>query len=447
MLPVATRCALPEAQQPRLYYGWIVVLASALIFMIGAGVFFYGFGTFFNPIREHFGWAAAVTAGAFTLYRLEGGIAAPVVGFLVDRHGPRKLMLAGLLVMGIGFVLMSRVNTIWTFYLAFIVASIGFSAGVGVVGMTAVSNWFVKKRGRALGITMAGAGLAGVMAPVLHWLIDSFGWRTALVVIAVAIWALCLPLAALIRSRPEEYGLLPDGERPRPQSAQQPAPALNAAATRASAAKESARGEVNVTWKDAVRTRTFWFLALASGFSNLTTSGTIVLVIPHLENVGISPGLAALAITFITVVSIIGRLGGGWFADRYDKRYIMALGLAMQAVGVLVLAFVDAAWMIIPFVLLYAPGYGATIPIRPALAGEAFGRKAFGAIQGSVQGVMTLLSVPGPLMGGLFFDATGSYSWAFLVFAAVTVVAVPCALLITPAASTPATSPVPSAVS
>jgi MFS family permease len=428
--------------QPRIYYGWIVVVASSVIFLVGSGVFFYGFGTFFNPIKNEFGWSATITAAAFTFYRLEGGVAAPIVGFLVDKLGPKRIMVAGLFVMGIGFILMSRINSIPTFYLTFILTSIGFSAGVGVVGMTAVSNWFVKKRGRALGVTMAGAGLAGIIAPLLHFMINHWGWRDTLVVVAIAVWVICIPMALLVRNRPEEYGLLPDGDAPAPSSAGRAASASTASSPQN--AKPAANLEAELTWGQAFRTRTFWLLAFASGFSNLTTSGATVLVIPHLENVGVNPGIAALSITFITVGSIAGRLLGGALGDKFDKRYILAVGLTMQATGVLLLSFVHAAWMIIPFILLYAPGYGAAIPIRPAIAGQAFGRKAFGSIQGSIQGVMTFLSVPGPLLGGYIYDQTGSYAWAFIIFAVFNVLAVPCALLITLKARKSAVSaPVP----
>ena len=328
-------------RKPKLFYGWIVVLSSSLMFLFGAGVFFYGFGTFFNPIREEFGWSSAITAGAFTLYRLEGGIAAPVVGFGVERYGPRRLMIIGILIMGAGFLMMSTTNSVLFFYVTFLVTSLGFSAAVGIVGQTAVSNWFIKKRSQALGLTMAGAGLAVVIAPLLQYLISQHGWRAALVIIGLMVWAILLPLAGLVRGYPEEYGLFPDGIEPTDTTSN-----LNPSD------KESQKlNEINVPWRPALKTRTFWLLALTSGISNLATSGITVLVIPHLENVGVQPSTAALAITLITVVSVIGRLGGGWIGDHFDKRHILAIGLILQAIGTLVLARVTTTWMILPFIL------------------------------------------------------------------------------------------------
>lgn len=412
---------MANIRKSKFFYGWIVVLSTSLMFLFGAGVFFYGFGTFFNPIREEFGWSSAITAGAFTLYRLEGGIAAPAIGFGVERYGPRKLMVVGILIMGAGFLMMSITNSVLFFYVTFLVTSLGFSAAVGIVGQTAVSNWFITKRSQALGLTMAGAGLAGVIAPLLQYLISQYGWRAALVIIGIMVWAILLPLAGLVRGYPEEYGLLPDGVEPDDN-----APDLNQLNQ-----QHQETSEIDIPWKPALKTRTFWLLAFTSGISNLATSGITVLVIPHLENVGVRASTAALAITFITLVSVVGRLGGGWIGDHFDKRHILAIGLLLQGLGALVLARVTATWMIAPFVLLYAPGYGATIPIRPAIAAEAFGRASFGSIQGLLQGVMTFISVPGPLLGGLIFDITDSYSLGFLVFGIATLAIAPTALLIT----------------
>ena len=267
---------------------------------------------------------------------------------------------------------------------------------------------------------MAGAGLAGVIAPLLQYLISQHGWRAALVIIGLMVWAILLPLAGLVRGYPEEYGLFPDGIEPTDTTSN-----LNPSD------KESQKlNEINVPWRPALKTRTFWLLALTSGISNLATSGITVLVIPHLENVGVQPSTAALAITLITVVSVIGRLGGGWIGDHFDKRHILAIGLILQAIGTLVLARVTTTWMILPFILFYAPGYGTTIPVRPAIAAEAFGRASFGSIQGLLQGVMTFISVPGPLLGGLIFDITGSYSLGFLIFGVATLAIAPTALWI-----------------
>lgn len=420
-----------DRRRPKLFYGWVMAWAVALISYVTDGSFFYGFGTFFNPIRNEFGWGAAVTAAAFTVHRLQGGIAAPLVGFFIDRLGPRRFMVFGLVAVGTGFVLLSQINSMLTFYLALFVVSFGFSAGIYGGGMAAVANWFIKKRARAISIVTIGAGLSGTVAPVLRFLIDHYGWRTTAIIVGVAVWVICVPLASLIRHRPEQYGYLPDGDDPQ----------ATAARGKVEPGRGSERGlwkgpggaqavEQELTWGQVVRSRNFWLLALANGLSNLTMSTTFVLAIPHLENVGIRAQTAAFAITLITLTSILGRLFVGWLGDRLDKRYLLAGAVTLQGLGVLIFAQVSALWMIIPFALLFSPGYGAGIPLRPALVAECFGRRVFASASGSLQGVITFMTMGAPFLGGLIFDLTGSYRLAFLLFGLLTLLAGPVLLSI-----------------
>jgi len=397
---------------PRIFYGWWIVAACAGVIYYGGGVFFYGFGVFFNPIREEFGWTAATAALAFSLYRLEAGIGAPFVGFLVDRFGPRALMLFGSVVVGLGFILLSRINSVLTFYATFLVLSFGFSFSMGPVGSVAVINWFARKRGKALGVLMVGAGLTGTLAPVLAWLIHTYQWRTTLVMVGVGAWIVCLPLSMLVRHRPEKYGMLPDGD---------PAPTETTQPDKENGAFEEIEG---VHWLQAVTSfRAFWFLAIAGTLSGAAISSAILLLVPHLESVGVPREQAALAITFLTLISLVGRLGLAWLADYVDKRYLLAFAFVIQAVGLVILAYVTEFWMIFPFLIFFGPGYGGGIPLRPILLAEYFGRRYFGTIQGLQQTVMTVGGIAGPFVAAWIFDVDGSYQKAWLLFAAVTLVA------------------------
>jgi MFS family permease len=180
-------------KKKKLFYGWWIVLVSSVLNFFIGGVFFYGFTVFFNPIRKTFGWSAAATSVAFIFQRLELGLLAPVAGLLVDRIGPRVMMIWGWIIIGLGYVLMSRIDSLWSFYGAFIIIAIGVSFGTFVVMNAAVANWFTRKRSRALSLIYVGFGASGVLVPLVGWLIHQFEWRTTLVIIGVGSWIICVP--------------------------------------------------------------------------------------------------------------------------------------------------------------------------------------------------------------------------------------------------------------
>ena len=205
------RIATAVSHRAGFFFGWWVVFASAAITFLTGGTFFYGFGALFNPISDEFGWSRASISFAFSLRSEVGGLAAPRVGFLMDRVGSRRLMVSGAALVALGFVLLSRIETLWGFYAAVIIIAIGMSATGGPVGMVAIAHWFRRRRGRALAMMTVGAGASGVMVLVLAALIAAVGWRDALVIMAIVQLAICLPLAMSIRNRPQEMGLLVDG--------------------------------------------------------------------------------------------------------------------------------------------------------------------------------------------------------------------------------------------
>jgi sugar phosphate permease len=197
---------------PRIFYGWWIVVASTVAAGLSGGLYFFGFSTFFLPLIQDFSWSRAALSGAFSFSKLEGGIMGPVGGFLVDRLGPRTVMLAGVSLMGAGFILISRIDSLVTFYLVFIFfIAAGCTIGLQQAPMVAVANWFIQKRGLAMGIVTSGMGLGGLAVPFLAWLIVSSGWRTAAVVSGLAVWVVGIPLALAMRHRPEDQGLLADG--------------------------------------------------------------------------------------------------------------------------------------------------------------------------------------------------------------------------------------------
>jgi MFS family permease len=200
-----------------MFYGWWIVAANAVITFWVAGTFFYSFGAFINPLKNAFGWSTAQIALAFSIRSAEAGPIAPVAGYFVDRFGARAVTIFGVPVTELGFFLLSRINSLAAFYSAYMVIALGTSLCLTITPMTNIANWFIKKRGRALGLFAVGAGLGGLMVPLVTWLLDLYGWRITLVIIAIGTWLVCLPLALILRHRPEKYNLLPDGEETCPE--------------------------------------------------------------------------------------------------------------------------------------------------------------------------------------------------------------------------------------
>ena len=394
-----------------IFYGWWIVLSNAAISYYIGGTYFYGFSAFFEPIRETFRWTYAQTSAGFSLQQLEAGVAAPLTGVLADRLGPRKIIFFGCLIMGLAFILFSRVDSLLSFYAAFILLSLGLSGSSYGIAYVAAAHWFRRKLGLALGVVTTGMGLCGTLLPVVVWLISSYGWRTALIIVGVGMWVIALPLSLVIRHRPEPYGYLPDGEEPR--------------ATSPRATTALPEEERSFTLKEALRSRAYWHIAGMMACTQLIWSAIFVHIIPYLESVGVAKSTAAWAVAALTVLSLVGRLGFGWWADRMDKRHGLALSAGLASVGVLVLAAVSQEWHVIIFLLIFSPGYGGVMPLRPALQREYFGAKAFGSIQGVMMGTITVTGFLSPLMVGYLRDVTGDYRLGLVLVGLLSLLAVP----------------------
>ncbi len=403
------------------FYGWWVVVVSVIMFMFIGGISVYGFSAFFDPIINEMGWSRAETSLAFSLRGVESSITAPLIGFFIDRLGARRCIFIGIVIIGASFLLMSRVSNVLTFYISFLLLSLGTSAGVSNAQYAAVANWFRRRRALALGIVASGFGLCGIMSPVLVYLIDTYTWRTTLLILGPAILVLGLPLSLLIRHRPEPYGLHPDGDK------EDPATVTTTSTPRG---KMVNSGEDGLTWRECLATRTFWLMTLFTFFSGFAQSAINVLNISHLVNVGIPRDTAGWAVTGITASSLIGRLGFAWLGDRYSKKKLIILAAAMAAAGLFIFAYISAPWMIIPFVLLYGPGYASQIPLYPAIRADLFGLKYYATIGGLLGLGWTICGILAPVLAGWVFDVWGSYRPIWLAYAIATAVAIPFLFLI-----------------
>lgn len=403
-----------------IFYGWWVVLAASMIHFWGAGTFFYSFTAFFNPIVDEFGWTYAAISFAASLRSIEGGIASPLVGFAADRYGARRLLLIGSILGGFGFILFGQINSKWTFYLVFIFLSIGLSLLFPVPGWTAVANWFEKKRGMAMGLLSTAIGASGLLVYFVNWLIGSYGWRSTLMIIGIGTWVIGIPFSLIVRHSPEPYGLIPDGERSEESPLKSPI-------------KEDGTGiSGGFSVREALKTRAFWFIAMTMTLSGATVHAVMVHVMPYLISIDFGREEASLVASLVVFVSACGRFGSGWLSGRMNTRYLLVFGLLLQAMGLFVLAVAQNFWQAIMFVILFGPGYGGVITIRLAIQAEYFGRKAFGAIQGIIMGIVCIGTMSSPLLTGLVYDLYGSYFLAWFVMAIAVFAAIFFALQIRP---------------
>ena len=407
------------------FYGWWVVISTGAIIFVATGAYFYGFSTLVDPFEEEFGWSRALIGGAFSAAVAAEGLASPVVGYLADRFSASRLLMAGVLLVGGGFVLLGQIQAVWQLYAAMVIIAIGTTL-IGLVSWVTIAHWFARKRGRALALATGVVGACGVMVMVLAALISFFGWRSAVVMIGISQVAICIPLALTVRRRPEDVGLLPDGEGHAPdQSLARP----GASPKGESAADRKVEHE-GLTVRQALGTRPFWLLTFASALAWLGGMALIGHLVAFLEeSADFSRGEASAVAMGIPFASLVGRLGFGWLADYVVKRRLLAVAYVLQGAGILIFATTDSPWQAVLFLVVFSVGWGGTIPVLPALEAEYFGLRAFGGIQGLLSGLATLGAFVGPVFAGVVYDVTDSYRPAFLLMTLTTMAAVPAILM------------------
>ena len=401
---------------PGVYEGWIVVgSAACVVLMIGAS-FFYGFGTIFSEVIDEFGWSVAATSLAFSLRSEVGGVAAPFIGVAIDRLGAQKVALGGVIVSALGVLLMSEIQAIWQFYAAMMVIAIGSSAAGGSVGLVAIATWFEARRAFAMSIMTIGGGIGGLLVVGIAALVEEFGWRGALRALAAIMVTVGIAFAVNIRTRPDDHPQPMDGRR---------------------ASADGSIAAVAVRWgmtlRTVMRSRSFIFISAGLILMNFSTTAVVIHQIPYLEReLHVSKAVAGSSVAFFTVFSIVGRVAAGYFGDRLPKRLIMAACCVLVMAGLPILAFADTYLVATAGILVIAPGFGGSIPVRPAMLADYYGTKFFGTINGVTALVTTTGGAIGPWVVGWLVDRTGHYHTGWVVCIAVTAAAIPFFLLASP---------------
>ncbi len=391
------------ASERGIFYGWWIVAASFLILFVTVGIGLYAPPVFLVPLQEHFGWSRAAIAAGSAIAAVVSGFMSPVVGVWIDKYGSRTVMTTGAVLMGAAFVLLSLIHSLWQLYALNMLAAVGITCTAWIPNQTLISNWFVKQRGLAMGAALTGIGFGGlVMAPLAAGLIGRFGWRVAFAGLGTLILVLVVAVVlAIVRSRPGDLGLRPDGGLLAPRDDRAP--------DRLTDADPRAGMELG----QSVRTRAFWILSVANFLAVFASLSIVAHLVAFLTDAGLTSETAAGALGLTVGASVGGRLLFGYLADRFSKRDIMVAGLTVYALATLLLFGIRAAAALPAFVVLFGLGLGGTAVLVPLLAAERFGLLAFGKILGLIMISGTAGAAIGPVLTGRIFDVTGSYHLAF----------------------------------
>ena len=387
----------------RVFYGWWMVGAGFGVQLLIGGLMNQAYGAYVVLLQREFGWSKTALSAGFSLARFEIGLLGPVEGWLVDRFGPRAIMRIGLMLLGVGFMLFSQVNSLTTFYLAFFVMAMGGSLGGFLPLTVAIVNWFRRRRATALALFQSGFAVGGLIVPIVVVALETFGWRGTAFGSGIIVILVGMPLSQVIRHRPEQYGQFVDGK------------------SNAIDADEETDAEDDAddfTPREAVRTASFWLVSLGHGSALLVVSAVMVHLVVHLnENLGYSLGTAALVVTLLTSMQMIGQLTGGILGDRFNKRLIVTGCMVSHMAGLLLVTYATALPMVIGFAVLHGLAWGVRGPLMQAIRADYFGRSSFGVIMGLSSMITMFGNISGPLVAGVLADSTGDYRTGFTLLA------------------------------
>ncbi|MBA7617541.1 L-lactate transporter [subsurface metagenome] len=400
-------------RKPRYFYGWNIVAASLLAHLSYAEHFSSMLGFFFKPLQNEFGWSRSAIAVVQSIARVTEALAAPVVGPIIDRHGPRVLMPIGAIIVGFAMLGITQINAIWQFYLLRgIVVAIGFTFMGHLVTGVAINNWFIQKRGRALAISRLGSNLSNIIfVPVTVFVIAASGWRTMFIIFAVVTWLVVLiPSVILMRRRPEDMGLHPDGIEP------------GTAKTKSSQEEPQSPtsevpSELEPIWnrREVLKTGSFWLLAAAFGIESMAFQGINISLAPYIQDLGYGEAMLASVMTFRAIMQIASLPLMGFLAERANRTYVRVLPFVLQSIAVFLLISAERPTFLWLAVALYGFGLSGVMIVQEVIWANYFGRLSLGMVRSLAFLAAFGLGAAGPIAMNVVFDVLGSYHPAFMV--------------------------------
>ena len=392
------------AQFKGLFYGWWMIAVGCGIRMLGGGFHLYGFTVFFLPITQELGLSRAATSLVFSLARAEGAIEGPLAGYLIDRLGPRPMILAGIVLSGIGYMLLATIESYYGFLVVYLgVISLSFSAGFMHSPMVLANTWFIRRRALAMTLVSSAIGIGGTLiTPLLAFSVYTWGWRWGAFLSGLGLILIGVPIALFVKRSPESLGLLPDGG---PATGDQRA----ANAGRSGSHGTGVHGnEANYTLKEAMRTSTFWMIILATTTRVAVYNAITVHFIPIMVWRGVSEQRAAAMLAAMALMSLPSHLLVGWIADHVSKPRLMGLCMTIGAASIVFLAYGEGEWALWVFTLLFT-FMESIFPVGWATVGDFFGRKSFATIRGTMSFFYLWGPALGPVIAGAVYDLYQSY--------------------------------------
>jgi len=415
-----------------MFYGWWMVAVGCGMRMLGGGFHLYGFTVFFLPITQELGLSRAATSLVFSLARAEGAIEGPLAGYLIDRFGPRPMMLAGVILSGLGYMLLAGIESYYGFLVVYLgVISLSFSAGFMHSPMVLANTWFIRRKALAMTLVSSAIGIGGtIITPLLAFSVQTWGWRQGAFLAGLGIILIGVPLALLVQRSPESMGLLPDGAPPVQSS-------VNASKSRTPHVGNTKTQDADFTLRQAMRTWAFWMIVLATTTRVAVYNSLTVHFIPIMVWKGVSEQRAAAMLAVMALMSLPSHLLVGWIADHVSKPRLMGACMAIGAASLLFLAYGESEWSLWVFTVLFT-FMEAIFPVGWATVGDFFGRKSFATIRGTMSFFYLWGPAFGPVITGAIYDRYQSYDPMMSTFITLAIIA-GClyALLVKPAPPSP----------
>lgn len=390
---------LPQ-NSPRFYYGYIVAIATFLIMVVSQGVYF-SFGVFFNPVIAEFGWSRAMTAGAFSLSHVLGGVLAPITGRLSDRWGPRVVLIFCGIILGFGYFLMSQISTVWQFYVFYgVIIGIGMS-GAWVPLLSTIARWFIGRRSLMTGVAISGAMIGGTIAPfIADLLISNYTWRTSFLILGITIMIVVILAALFLKRNPVKKGHT----------------SLDYDQGQSTKLESDTK---SLSLKDAIHFKQFWLINMALFCLGLCIFSIHIHIVPHAIDLGFSRVTAVSMLSIMAGVGILGSAVFGIAGDKIGNRRTVAIGFILMSITLFWLIPATLVWKLYLFAVIFGFIQGGIAALESPLTADYFGIKSLGVIYGFITFSFTAGAALGPVFAGYIFDVTNSYQVAFLIYGSI----------------------------